>query len=286
MTATIRILKKDETTFDSSLLDTDDEAVLTPEQRWNYYVSSYTSLEPTEGTDRARAYRSLAFRSLRAVMRKNGTLTPDGPSNLEDLVARLNAAGDADPARLNRLRSKEALGLRISPVNYRIYWSVLGSEEWWLAGPGQDGQPASRRKNGQIAKALSAGVTRDEATILGDVASATVSASTGENAHKHTDDALLPTTEEAEAKPNAPAPDTEAPTNDMEVEVDSTAAKSTAPKGLTDEMEEDNHTQHDDEGDASAFEEKFVMNNRWMAGLSRDDVEGKNREWRVWRGDV
>jgi hypothetical protein len=31
------------------------------------------------------------------------------------------------------------------------------------------------------------------------------------------------------------------------------------------------------------FDEKFVMNSRWMKGLTRDAVDEKNTEWRQWK---
>ena len=34
-----------------------------------------------------------------------------------------------------------------------------------------------------------------------------------------------------------------------------------------------------------AFEEKFVLNNAWMRGWSRDEVAGKNKVFREWVGD-
>lgn len=33
------------------------------------------------------------------------------------------------------------------------------------------------------------------------------------------------------------------------------------------------------------FEEKFVMNNGWMRGLSKDEVDRKNEEFRRWIRD-
>ena len=33
------------------------------------------------------------------------------------------------------------------------------------------------------------------------------------------------------------------------------------------------------------FEEKFVMNNLWMKGMSKDEVERKNEEFRRWVKD-
>lgn len=41
---------------------------------------------------------------------------------------------------------------------------------------------------------------------------------------------------------------------------------------------------HQDDYKATAFEERFVMNNPWMAGLSRDQVDEANKEFRQWKG--
>lgn len=41
---------------------------------------------------------------------------------------------------------------------------------------------------------------------------------------------------------------------------------------------------HEDDAE-HALLEKFVMNAPWMKGLSRDEVDGKNREFRVFKGE-
>jgi paired amphipathic helix protein Sin3a len=54
--ATIRYLPKDETTF---YMDEMEER-----ERWQYYVSSWTRLEPTEGVDRSRVKHSVLVRNI------------------------------------------------------------------------------------------------------------------------------------------------------------------------------------------------------------------------------
>lgn len=234
--------------------------------------------------------------------------TPEAP------LHKTLALGDAD-RRLERLRSRETLGLRVNPANYKIHWSVVESEEWWLAAP-ETPRAAAEVSRGAVevkdrapveAKAAPAakdevdapmaGVAEETATAteptnsgaldaLADAAGAdaasTAAAAAAEASATNTTAEPAATTTEAEAEP---ASSSDAPTTAGPATTEKPTSTPTPAAPATETFKTQTHADHNEDGDAAdaAFEEKFVMNNRWMAGLSRDAVDGRNREYRVWR---
>lgn len=247
--ATIRILKKDETTFERS----SEDGVYTAEQRWAYYITSYTSLEPTEGVDQTKLSPSFLARSLRAVSMQESLPASDN-SYPGDAFKGFGQAGTATPGvlwarRLDRIQSREGLGLRISPDTYKIFWSVPGSEDWWFV-PNTTSQ-----------------VTR--------------SASRTEAVAKPIENQTTPASP-ARGTP-ASAPPVEAPSTTLKGMAANSNSATTATKVVSTAPEEHDHEHDSHDSRAGAFEEKFVMNNAWMAGLSKGEVDARNADFRHWR---
>ena len=196
--ATIRILTKDETTFDLTN-GADGEGALTEQQKWTYYISTYESMDATEGVPRDLCHPGVLTRNLDSALKHNNS----SPSTGVDIA---NLTED-EARRLDRIKSSEMLSLRISPISYSISWDTKHNEEWWVGG--------ASVKTVKAGKPVPAGT-----------------------------DAVVPSTESA----------------------------------VLGESSHDEHRGRDGE-----FEEKFVMNSRWMAGLTRDAVDEKNTEYRNWR---
>jgi len=174
-------------------------------------------------------------------------------------------------SRLDQIHSRENLSLRISPDTYRIHWSVIESTEWWIAmqSPSTNGE-----KN--VVDGPTVSVITTPALPVAVDAAATPSIET----QTAPADATVPTDTSTVVDPEAPttATDASAPVNDEQL-----AEAAEDREGSDKEQAQD----HDGYGDrASEFEEKFVMNNRWMAGLTRDEVETRKVEFRKWIGDA
>lgn len=330
-TTTIRILKPTENTFDPLASDPAngaDEALLTPEQRWTYYISSYTSLDPTEGVNRASVPRPLVYRTLRALFKRYGAsdevvnalgagigvaaLVTNAPptsvdAGLEWFVRREISStdangtastaigaiyqpltlGDADRL-LERLRSRETLGLRVNPANYKIHWSVVESEEWWLAAPeslktasaasatqGKERETATTVVTIENENAASTDKTAGTEAVVDDVA--------------QTNAAEIATAAAKDAQPANLDATTVTPKDEPTDAATIDATKPTSTTEATSKATSSSHSYHgskDGEDKDAAFEEKFLMNNRWMAGLSRDEVDGRNSGYRGWREGV
>jgi paired amphipathic helix protein Sin3a len=125
MRTEIQIFKKDDTTFD---LDVMSEA-----NRWHYYISSYTNVEPTEGVSTIRTHTAVMRRNLPDTSVPSSAPTPvnaDSGSNTaaEDTTAADKAGAEAKAdhemrERIDHLRSKEALEMRICTRTYTpLFW--------------------------------------------------------------------------------------------------------------------------------------------------------------------
>ncbi|KAI1813415.1 hypothetical protein GGS20DRAFT_479297 [Poronia punctata] len=119
--ATVRWLQKEETTFYM------DEMEL--RERWQYYISSYVRVEPTEGIDRARLQKTVLTRNL--------------PSN--------DADSDDDDAP-KALSYDESLVLRICLNSNKIVWEKDTSEYFIYHAPPEDEE--ERKKAEEHAQAV------------------------------------------------------------------------------------------------------------------------------------
>ena len=189
--ARVRILKRGDSTFD----DKDSgQGLMTPEQRWNYYQSSYRALEPTEGVVQSR---------VRGILKKDWRLAQKPDESADPSAER----------RVHSTHSHEDLTLRIDLFHYKIFFEK-GSVDWWTA---------------------------------------------------------LRTTNEKKVA----ALETAEPENK---EADATVEDAGAPEAGRPGEHDGDDAHRDDPG--SVFSAKFVMNNKWMAGLSRDMVDKRNSDWR------
>lgn len=223
----IRILKSSDATFESNA----EDGLLDVDQRWTYYVASYTSLEPTEGVIHEDVTSPLLKSHIRQAETTAENLQQSSTTNnADDEAAEENddpkeGEGQQSGQASGRgkasitLRGEEQLGLRISPDTYRIFWPRPGSgddQEWWQVVRRAEKHGAASRKDKSSEKQAA-----DKA------------AESGEQRDKQTDG--------------------------------------------EERMEDDGNADH-------AFEEKFVMNNRWMAGRKKDEVEEKNAAFHEWIG--
>lgn len=251
--AFVRLLKRDESTYDSVY----EDGLLDPEQRWAYYVASFTSLEPTESVllDEVRLpFLKKTRQSARSIQParptkagKRNAEDPEGDHEMQesnerstqpsgDTLKQLDAsrpkAADSAPqskdvidlqpqgnTRWDQLRSREHLGLRIDQENYKLNWPGYGTgaDTEWWYADDSGPTKAATATTEAKGDAQQAGAQHVDAE--------------GEGEDKDGGDT----------------------------------------KGEQDEK-------HD-------FEERFVMNNTWMKGLSRDEVDEKNRGFREWVSD-
>lgn len=121
MNAQVQIFRKDDPTFNTSNLS--------PESKWSIYISSYTTMLPTEGVPRSRIRLPLVKRCL--------TLSP--------FYSRTEKANDEDPSStlgtvatggegFQGIKSLENLGIRIAVETYRMHAvnDVDTAKEWWI----------------------------------------------------------------------------------------------------------------------------------------------------------
>ena len=97
---TIRVLKKDDQTFETSGMP--------PDVNWSYYVTAYGMRDWTEGVPRQRVHWPFLRRNL--------------PREVE---------GDEAAARpYPPMLSDEGLTIRIAPNNYRLLWERHTADAW------------------------------------------------------------------------------------------------------------------------------------------------------------
>lgn len=298
--ATIRIIK----TTDSTFADSGEDGVTNADQRWAYYVSAFTSIEPTEGVPQDQVERPFLGRnerSAKAAASKEeldeltfplahanipAIVAPDDDSAVDNTAASdstdapkptASKTDDSDNAtkgatsRKSKLYSSEQLGLRISLDTFIIHWALPGTgqdQEWWLRKSASVKAPAASSSKQDSRAGSTTNGTKEPAQV--DKATATAASSA----------------EEDVAMNNAPEGDgdestTQNQTQGKKVSDEPQTSANTAQPTATQPNDGGEHDS-DEHGRAHAFEEKFVMNNRWMAGLRRDEVEGKNEDFARW----
>ena len=253
--AYVRILKHDENTFDNTF----EDGLLDSEQRWSYYVSSFTSVEPTEGVPteevsmpmlkktRKRINAEFSFPPSKRLhlsaegaegdvereepndpsTQQNGDAPASKPRDAATQNADKSDVGSQVQARSRQIHSRERLGLRIDQESYKLHWPRSGSgaeTEWWMTVSSDVPKPAA-----------------------------------GGSAAKETQDGERETGDE---------------------EMADVGAEGDQPENGGKEAQKDG-----DYAEEQKFEERFVMNNRWMKGLSRDEVDERNKEFREWVKD-
>ncbi|KAI9737685.1 MAG: Transcriptional regulatory protein sin3 [Claussenomyces sp. TS43310] len=122
--ATAQILFKDQTTFELSEMER--------RSRWQYYVSSFVRIEPTEGVPRRRLQRSVLPRNL--------------PSSGE--TESVSSSSDSGIYSVRKgLKWMEGLVIRICVNTYRMAFKQ-GTSEWFIYTDGskQDAEQLAKRK--------------------------------------------------------------------------------------------------------------------------------------------
>lgn len=101
MRAYLQVFKKDEATFENQKLS--------PENRWSYYISSFTNLEPTEGVPISKIHMPILWR---------GLVQSDENSDEVDNRASL-------------VSSSENLVIRVCLENYKMLFAPR-TDEWMI----------------------------------------------------------------------------------------------------------------------------------------------------------
>ena len=101
MRAYLQVFKKDEATF--------EHQKLSPENRWSYYISSFTNLEPTEGVPISKIHMPILWRGLMQSEERS-----DEIENRASLVS-----------------SSENLKIRICLENYKMLFEPR-TDEWMI----------------------------------------------------------------------------------------------------------------------------------------------------------
>ncbi|KAB8596070.1 hypothetical protein FH972_025781 [Carpinus fangiana] len=267
-TANIRLFKRDENTFE---LSGEDDGLKTREERWQHYVASFQTLDPTEHVLYSELKPTYAKRNLKAALETAGKSIDAASSNAngsgDDVEAKTVAR---EHARLDQVNALEQLRIRIAIDDYHMVWGSRNEDgtpkdgehtEFWLADedhmavPGRKKRPSttSRQPSGDVGKAAA-------------------------NAESLDKDAEAASTD-AEAKEGVAT---------EEEQKDEPAKKDTDVAGEEAMEEEDTGNGHNESDDlhfskSSTFEEKFVMNNSWMRGLTKDEVDEANRGLVSWK---
>ncbi|KAI9727948.1 MAG: Transcriptional regulatory protein sin3 [Chrysothrix sp. TS-e1954] len=255
--ATIRILKRDDDNFS----DTED-GLTDPKDRWRLYVASYIQPSPTEGIPPS----SISPTSLPRTLKRTAD-TPTLPSTTADDAAPSDAQPSiseppkSKPNRYDAVAASENLQIRISTDDYRLKFNVPLD-------------PAVKReREGARKQFWPLPEVRDEEwwVVLpsGTPALSRVASKTSSHGEKGAGVA-------AEGAADAGQ--------------DGEAGKDEEMGGDEQQQEEDAEHEHDVEGEDDTPDHKirtrFVMNNSWMRGLSREDVDAKNGGFRGWREGV
>lgn len=101
MHAYLQVFKKDEATF--------EHQKLSPENRWSYYISSFTNLEPTEGVPISKIHMPILWRGL-----MQSEESSDETENKASLIS-----------------SSENLKIRICLENYKMLFEPR-TDEWMI----------------------------------------------------------------------------------------------------------------------------------------------------------
>jgi paired amphipathic helix protein Sin3a len=115
----IYLHKRDDPIADDGLTEMDRE------NRWRFYIASYTSIDPTDGVDQ----NAIQAPFLMSNMRRFGTDPRAGnlsPANSEEA----HRAALADKTRALDVKNEERLEIRIAVNNYRAFFQAHSFESW------------------------------------------------------------------------------------------------------------------------------------------------------------
>lgn len=124
MSASVQIFKKEDSTFNDSLLP--------PERKWAYYVAAYTSIDPTEGFKHDKV--SLPYLRRNAEVSQRIAAEAEAATSAADegdnASMAASAAGIA-PSVLDKIQSDEKLEIRIELMTYGLNFAKK-SEEYFV----------------------------------------------------------------------------------------------------------------------------------------------------------
>ena len=253
--AYVRVLKREENTYDNI----QEDGLLDPEQRWSYYVSSYQSLEPTENVLQAEVGKPYLKRT-RAVA--EGSLVE--PPSKRPKTSIENTESNADvPAESSERSTQQQQAPKEITIN------VGSGEKIQLL-------PTGKTRWDQLRSKEFLGIRVDQDSYK--IAWPRPGTGSEEEWWYFVDAPHAPPQKRPSAKPEVVAESkrdgAEMAENGVDGEGDKEGSKEKRPD---DEVEHDGRHR---------FEEQFVMNNVWMKGLSRDEVDGKNKGFREWADGV
>ncbi|KAL9080249.1 MAG: hypothetical protein Q9157_000971 [Trypethelium eluteriae] len=215
MRTQIQIFKKDDATFN---IDTMSAA-----NRWTYYISSYTNIEPTEGVPVHLTHTAVLRKNLPDASDGVDTNMINGENMIEDADKSPNAATVAQAEasqRFTNIKSKEKLEMRICTRTYTPLFAP--NSEDMLYHP-----HAFARRPVIHPTTETDGVNSGNKGMSGDI----------------------------DGAGRAEGEDGDGETGDAEKAVED-------------------------------VKEKLIMNNAWMKGLSKEQVDGYNEEYRQWKADA
>ncbi|KAL9049653.1 MAG: hypothetical protein Q9162_007114 [Coniocarpon cinnabarinum] len=248
--AFVRLLKRDENTYDN----VQEDGLLDPDQRWSYYVSSFQALDPTENVLQEEVGPPLLKRS-RHVAEDQATEPPSKRARISVEGATAeggeNGADPVESAERTTQVVNVAAGEKIQLLhNAKTRWDQLRSREYLGIRVDQDSYKLAWPRPGTGAE--------EEWWLAVDVP-----------ANQH------------QKQPSDADKDTE---RNQDGDKRMAEAAPQDKDGDAEKAKGDEGEKHDEPEIEHRFEESFVMNNRWMRGLSRDEVDGKNRGFREWMG--
>lgn len=283
-TANIRLFKRDENTFEFT---GEDDGLKTREERWAHYIASFVTLDPTEHVLYSELKRVYIPRNLKAVLDAAGNGIDVTASASNGDASSTEAATIAkEHARLDSVTAEEQLPMRLALEDYHIVWGNRGEDgslkpnedsEYWFADESHISSAGGSRKRrpGTVSRRPSdekgtkgTGASNEAATAKDDL---TASAEAKDGTDTAAAGAGQDATDEAKSG---------------EKETVKTKGENEAEAMDEDEGDEEAHDESDDmhlTTKSGAFDEKFVMNNSWMRGLTKDEVDLGNREFVSWK---
>lgn len=251
--AAVRWLQRDEPTFNA-----DTMALL---ERWQYYISTYMRIEPTEGVDRSRMHKSVLARNL-----------PNSGENDSD-------NGESRKA----VAFSEGLVLRVCLNSFTVVYEK-GSGEYFIYNHDHDVEEIEDDQDGEAA--ATDGAQADEAAEdEGDEASkdkkkARKIKKDGDGSDE-TEDAKAESSNNADGSADAGNDSDE---KALQKKLAAQAARRAEHRRLRVKQKED-QTRRRQQYREQRFREKFVINNAWMKNKTQEEVRSQTDKFLRWVSD-
>ncbi len=245
--AEVRWLQRDEPTFNAD--------AMALQERWQYYISSYMRIEPTEGVQRARLQKSVLTRNL-------PTASDADSEN-----------GDARKA----LAFHEGLVLRICLNSYTIVYEKGTSEYFIYNHEVEAAEEEDEEEEEEEEDAATAAEEADDAKDKEEAATGDEEAEVGGKSGKQKGKKKATTTKDTKDAADAANP----PEAKRRAKLDARAARQAQQRRMRAKQKADQARRRRDFRE-QRFREKFVINNAWMKDKTQEEVRAATDSFARW----